>query len=54
MTWENPYKAVESRRNDGICLAVEHRPLGRNNGDAHQADAIFLACAMTSSMPPCM
>ena len=51
---ENPYKPVKGRRYDGIRLAVEYRPFCRNDRYVHQAVAIFLACATTSSMPPCI
>ena len=51
---ENPYQAVIRWRDNGFCLAFEHGALGGYNGDAHYAEAIFLACATTSSMPPCM
>src|SRR5436190_13739608 len=54
VAWEDPYKPVVRRRNDRFRLPVEHRPLRRNDRDAHQAEAIFLACAITSSMAPCM
>ena len=54
MAGENPYQAVIGRRDDGFRIALEHRALGGDNGDAHYAEAIFLACATTSSMPPCM
>ena len=52
--WEYPYEAVVGGRHDGVGVPVEYRTLGRDNRDAHQADAIFLACATTSSIAPCM
>src|SRR5438876_567058 len=52
--WKNPNQPVIGGRHNGIRLTVEHRPLRRNDRYAHQAVAIFLACATTSSMPPCM
>src|SRR6266566_5209461 len=33
---------------------LENGPFGGNDRDAHQDEAIFLAWATTSSMPPCM
>ena len=51
---ENPYKPVKGRGYDGIRLAVEYRPFCRNDRYVHQDRAIFLACATTSSIPPCM
>src|SRR5690348_8599522 len=54
MPRQNPHLSVERGRDHLLGLAVEDRLLRRNDDDAHQADAIFLACATTSSMPPCM
>src|SRR3989442_7444833 len=54
MAGENPYQAVIRRCHNGFRIALEHRPLGGDHGDAHYAVAIFLACATTSSIPPCM
>src|SRR5437899_368529 len=54
VTWENPYEPVVGGRHDRVGLPLEHRPLGRDEGHPHQDDAIFLAWATTSSIPPCM
>ena len=54
MAGENAYQPVTRRRDNGFRIALEHRSLGGDYGDAHYAAAIFLACSTTSSIPPCI
>lgn len=49
---QNPDEAVVGRRDDRVRRTVEDGLLRGDDGDVHQALAIFLACATTSSMPP--
>src|SRR5882762_4098965 len=51
---QNPQQPVKCGRHDGVRLPVENRAFRGDDRDVHQAEAIFLACATTSSMPPCM